>query len=188
MNKLFTLLVALPLFLNAQNRGDVELGIGGGFNLVAFYGGDAEGYDFRNSFLGGITGEYYFSDELSLKTGLLYDSKGGIGKNNNEFALDYLFIPLYANWHFGYDKNWYLNFGPYFDLLLDAQEEGNDIKDNVEPFDVGMGVGIGRKFRISDNASVFIEYQGAGGFLEVFENVDRFNVRSALNAGIIFIP
>lgn len=199
MNKLFTLLVALPLFVSAQNKGDVEIGIGGGLSLATFYGGDSDSYDFIGSSMGGVTGEYYVDDQWSIKSGFIYDSKGGkIESSDTEIVLDYLFIPLYANWHFGNNRDWYLNFGPYLNVLLDAQKEGVDFNDAVEPIDVGFGVGIGHKFEISDNASIFVEYQGAGGFLEVpgedegdfAENGirDLFNLRSGINAGIIFIP
>lgn len=186
MNKLFTLLVALPLFLNAQDKGDFELGIGGGLNLALFYGSDSEGYDARIGFQGGVTGEYYFSDQWGLKTGAIYDSKGGEGVTNNKLRFDYLFIPLYAGWHFGKDKNWYLNFGPHLDILLTAENEGNDFKDNIRSVDFGFGGGVGYRIEVSNNASIFVEYQGAGGLLEVFENGNnRFNTRSALNAGIV---
>lgn len=190
MKKFLTLLVALPLFLNAQNKGDIELGIGGGISLATFYGGASDSYDFIGSSMGGVTAEYYIDNQWSIKSGLIYDSKGGKKESsNNEITLDYLFVPLYANWHFGNNRDWYLNFGPYLDVLLDAQDEGVDIDDDVESIDLGFGVGIGHKFEISDNASIFIEYQGAGGFLEVFEDErDLFNVRSGVNAGIIFVP
>lgn len=210
MKKLITLLAALPLFLHAQSQGDVELGIGAGLNLAGFYGGDADGYNLRSSFQAGITGEYYLNDQWSFKTGAIYDSKGGEGLAENDIQLDYLFVPLYANFHFGMDREWYFNFGPNFNFLLIAEREivddglggtngfvREDIEDDVASFDVGFGLGIGRKFRISENASIFIEYQGAVGFLEVPEDngffatagvSELFNMRSAFNTGIIFTP
>lgn len=208
MNKLFTfLLVALPLFLSAQNEGDIELGVGLGFNSSNFYGDDVVRSDVRTGLQAGVTGEYYFNDRWGFKSGLIYDSKGaedpvvlvfsdGFNEEligNDETKLDYLFIPLYANWHFGKNRNWYLNFGLHLDILLNAEEQVSgvnvDIKDDVSSVDVGLGVGIGYKFQISDHARLFIEYQSAGGFVEVFKDGgDILNSRSALNVGIAFTP
>lgn len=206
MNKIFTLLIALPLFLNAQNKGDFELSIGGGPSLAVGYGGDADGLRVRNASMWGVTGEYYFNERWGFKSGLIYDSKGAeadekllfigsppSGSFKDEVKLDYLFIPLYANWHFGPNRNCYLNFGPYVAFLLDAEMVSPlnfDVKDNVNSFDTGLGVGIGHKFDISDRAAIFIEYQGTLGFVKVPEDIpgfnDVFNTRSALNAGLVF--
>lgn len=193
MNKIFTLLIALPLFLNAQNKGDFELSIGGGPSLAVVYGGDVDGFRVRNASMWGVTGEYYFNERWGFKSGLIYDSKGGETDFNglkDEVILDYLFIPLYANWHFGPNRNCYLNVGPYVAFLLDAERKITgtiDFKDNVNSFDTGLGVGIGHKFDISDRAAIFIEYQGTLGLAKVSDDDDDvFNTRSALNAGFVF--
>lgn len=194
------MLVALPLFLHAQNKGDFEIGIGGGFNVAAFYGGDADRNNTRVGFQAGITGEYYVSDQWGFKSGLIYDTKGGKGDFVLSFGdalvlvevasrLEYLFIPLYANHHFGKNNRWYLNFGPYLNILLAEESKGTGFEDGVRPLDFGLGAGLGYKFKISDKAAIFVEYQGARGFLEVFENGrDLFNTRSAFNAGIVLVP
>ncbi len=188
MNRFLTvLLVALPLLLSAQEKGDIELSIGGGLTLSMFYGSDSEGYESRVAFQAGVTGEYYFSDRWGFKTGAIYDSKGGEALDGDPLKFDYIFVPLYANWHFGQDRNWYVNFGPYLDFLVLAEKEDIDFKDNIEAFDLGFGAGVGRKFDVSDKLSIFVEYQGALGFLEAFENGNKlFNSRSAVNAGVAF--
>ena len=204
MKRIFTLLMALPLFINAQenmknnamSKGDFEIGVGGGVSLSTFHGSDADGFKARSASQVGVTGEYYFNDRWSLKSGFILDSKGAIEEDNNnattETQLDYLFVPVYANWHFGANRNWYFNVGPYFAILLDAEAQDaqlKDIDDEIESFDFGLGLGLGRKFKISNNASIFFEYQGALGFLEVLDTQiddNTLNFRSALNAGVIF--
>lgn len=200
MNKIFAVLIALPLFLSAQNKGDIELGVRSGLILSTFYGDDTEGFDLRSSFQGaGVTGEYYFNDQWGLKLGAIYDTKGSKGVtvgeqfSDAEVRLEYLFIPLYANWHFGKNRSWYLNFGPHLDLLLNAEASGQDVKDFFNNLDFGLGAGMGYRFQISDNASIFLEYQAAGGFLEVFDedkvaNNNIFNTRSSVNIGVVFRP
>lgn len=203
MNRLFALLVALPLFLQAQHKGDLEVGVGGGLNVATGYGSDADGLDHRISFQAGVTGEYYLNDRWGVKSGVIYDSKGtegdftisGVEVADAEIQLEYLFIPFYANWHFGKDRNWYLNFGPYLDILL-AAEEGSlnvDIKDDLSPVDIGLGAGVGYKYYVANKAAIFLEYQGAAGFIKVPENDaiednnnSIFNIRSALNLGMVF--
>ena len=203
MKRIFTLLMALPLFINAQenmknnamSKGDFEIGVGGGVSLSTFHGSDADGSKARSASQVGVTAEYYLSDRWSLKSGFIFDSKGATAEEFDEITelqLDYLFVPMYANWHFGANRNWYFNVGPYLAILLDAEENSGvaiDIDDEVESFDFGLGLGLGRKFKISNNASIFFEYQGALGFLEVRDTQSDDNVsnfRSALNAGVIF--
>ncbi len=191
MNKLFTLLLALPIFVSAQEQGDFEVSLGAGLNMSTFHGDDAGGFSTRNGAQFGVTAEYYVSDNWSFKTGFIHDSKGAeedLNGFSREDKIDYLFVPFYANWHFGEAHNWYLNFGPYMGFRLSAEElpTRRIIEEETNQFDLGLGAGIGRKFQISDNASVFVEYQTAVGTAEVFDRQDVFNFRGALNAGVAF--
>ncbi len=129
-----------------------------------------------------------------MRSGLVYDSKG----TKLEFAgeeyidkLNYIAVPLHANWHFGKERNWFLNFGPTLGFLVSAKGDTPggeiDIKDEVANFDMGLGLGIGYKFEISDNTQFFIQYQGYGGFINIIDaDITLVNATSALNIGTIF--
>ena len=61
---------------NAQNSGDIELGIGLGVNLANVSTIDGlSNTSFRTSFNAGVSGEYYFSDRWGVKAKLIYDNK-----------------------------------------------------------------------------------------------------------------
>jgi hypothetical protein len=96
-----------------------------------------------------------------------------------------------ANWHFGRERNWYLNVGPYAGFLLSAKaKEGDiDVKEAFAGTDFGLAFGIGVKFPVGDSSNLFIEYAGQSGFTDVFEeNLGDAvrNGRSSLNLGITF--
>ena len=110
------------LISNAQDQGDFELGINAGLNLSNLASSDDDfESDSRVSFNIAASGEYYFSDRWGIKTKLIFDKKGfGDDDNDVDVNMDYITIPVMANWHFGSNRNWYLNFGVYGGFLLNA--------------------------------------------------------------------
>jgi opacity protein-like surface antigen len=186
---------------NAQDSGEFELGIGLGLNLANVSTIDGQNNTSSlTSFNAGVSGEYYFSDRWGFKAKLIYDSKGWsdgfiIDENFNtittDFKLNYVTLPVMANWHFGSNRNWYLNFGPYVGFLVNAEDSelGLDLKDGFKSTDFGFAFGIGYKFEIDDNIKLFIEYDGQSGFSDIFEENagDAIrNGRSSLNIGALF--
>lgn len=142
-----------------------------------------------------------FQIDGGLKAKLVYDSKGWANgfiddeENNSStttnFKLNYLSIPIMANWHFGSSRNWYLNFGPYVGFLISAKDSalGMDVKEAFKSTDLGLALGIGCKFRINDNTKLFVEFDGQSGFVDIFEEshlVSVNNARSSLNFGVLF--
>ena len=175
------ILVALVAFgislnLSAQKKGDVEFGVGLGFNSSAV----SDEYNSYDSSTGlNVAGslDYYFSSVWSLKVKMIYDQKGW---DNDEilnlddgqyyptdYNLDYLTIPVMANWHFGNHKEWYLNFGPYFGFLMSAKDTqfDSDVKKFFNTNDFGLAAGIGVKIPISNKLKFFAVFQSrAAGF------------------------
>jgi opacity protein-like surface antigen len=206
MKNLFTivLLVSLSIYnLNAQSsKGDIELGVGLGFSYSAVVvGSNAEdATDSKSGLNIAAVGEYFFSDRWGIKAKLVYDQKGwgnGFFNDDNgsfttDFNVNYLTIPVMANWHFGSTRKWYLNFGPYVGLLLNAETGtgGNDVKDGFNSTDFGLAYGIGYKFDIADNTKLYIEYDAQSGFSDVFKvsdsNVSVRNARGSFNVGVLF--
>lgn len=203
-------LIGLTLTATAQDKGDIEIGGNLGLSISNISEIDNENAtDSKISFNVAASGEYYFSESWGIKAKLIYDQKGwgngfeqiptfdadgnviDIETGTTDFALNYLTIPLLANWHFGRKDNWYINFGPYVGFLLSAKstENGTDIKESLNSIDFGLALGIGLKIPLNDTTKIFFEYDIQSGFADIVnENQGDTirNGRSSLNAGILF--
>jgi len=202
MKKFITLaLVALGFVnsMNAQGKGDVEFGVNTGVNFTNISDSDNTAGT-NTTFNFGGSADYYFSDRWSIKAKLIYDRKGWdddaiMDSYGNYVRTDinanFITIPVMANWHFGSKRNWYLNFGPYTGVLLNAKETrfDRDLTKFLNSSDFGLSLGIGVKIPVSDKLKVFFEYEEQYGFSDVLNipNVSStHNVRSALNIGLNF--
>ncbi len=183
----------------AQEEGNIELGASVGVNLANVTTDDVSG-DIKAGFNGAVSGEYYFSDRWGIKAKLVYDRKGWadgylISDFNTitatDYKLNYVTIPVMANWHFGGNRNWYLNFGLYAGFLLNAKDSefDTDLKDYFKGADFGLAAGIGYKFFINDNTKIYIEYAEQAGFIDIAKGNDGDalkNSRTAFNVGVLF--
>ncbi len=200
--KLFLALALLnAVFVFAQEKGNFELGgnIGVNFSNIALSGNVDGETDSKIGLNLAASGEYYFNDRWGLKAKLIYDQKGWADSFvedprtfrvvEGDMELNYLTIPVMANWHFGKKRNWYLNFGLYTAFLLSAEVAGIDTKEGFENSDFGLALGIGVKFPISDKAKLFLEYDAQSGFSNIFKDsgsISARNGRSAFNFGVLF--
>ena len=138
-------------------------------------------------------------DKIS-KGKIIYDQKGwdngllyvGVNRYNTNYNLNYLTIPVMANWHFGKKKNWNLNFGPYAGFLLSAEETAynTNVKEFFNTNDFGLNIGIGVKFPLSNKLKLNIEYEAQSGFSDVFKDNNNKRIigtRGALNVGLNFL-
>ncbi|MBS1530003.1 MAG: PorT family protein [Bacteroidetes bacterium] len=204
MKKLFISVLVLSGFClsaKAQTAYRSEIGVNIGLNQSTVqYTGTGENADYRAGINLGISGEYYFSDRWGIKAKVIYDQKGwgngylvlsdGTQINGVDYHLDYITIPMMANWHFGRTRNWYLDFGPYLGFLASSSETSHsaDVSPLFNSTDVGIAFGIGVKIPVSNRAKLFFEYDGQGGLTNVFTQSDGTyqNIRSSLNFGVIF--
>jgi len=206
MKKILTTLLILSGIYSvshAQTRNTAEFGVNIGYNAAGItYSNSGINSDYTSGFNAGVSAEYYFSDRWGIKGKLTYDQKGwgngyisfddGTEIDGVNFHLNYLTIPVMADWHFGRMRNWYLNFGPYVGILLNTTESSNsgmNFKDAFNTTDVGFAGGIGVKFPISNSAKLFIEADGQSGFTNIFKDSGGEtiqNVRSSINFGILF--
>lgn len=193
----------------AQGKGNVEFTFGAGLNtsnVSSYY----DNSDYNISYNAEAGADYYFSESWSIKAKVIYDKKGwdngfifiesdtpGLPSDSyrTDYNLDYITVPLMANWHFGRTKNWYLNFGPYVGFLLNAEDTtfNFDLTEGFNNTDAGLAFGIGVKIPVSEYLKIFIEYDGQSGFTEIFNEVDGnnsatiTNSRGAFNVGINFM-
>lgn len=185
----------------SQQKGSFELGLNVGYNGATVSNGSNTNSNYRNGVNFGISGDYFFSDRWSIKTKLSYDQKGwakGYIENlsngqsfTTDYNLDYLTIPVMANWHFGKKRNWYLNFGPYVGFLLSAKETrfDTDLKTMFQSVDAGLDLGIGVKIPLSTQTKLFFELDGQAGVMDInkyYQDNKLLNSRSSINIGVVF--
>lgn len=187
-----TILIVLSLCTTvfSQTKGKTEFGVHVGYNAATVTSDEnLTNSKYRSGFNAGVSADYYFSDRWSIKGKLTYDQKGwdrgyfdnGTGSVTTNYRLDYLTIPVMANWHFGRTRNWYLNFGPYAGILLSASETtgDTDLKSIFSSTDFGLDAGIGIKFPVSEKAKFFIELNGQGGFTDLVKNNSGMTIKSS---------
>jgi len=192
-------LLGFSLTVSAQKKGDVEFGLNIGYNSSTV----SDSYDAADSGVGynfGGSLDYYISNSWSIKGKLIYDQKGwdnGYIEDNSgsyitDFNLNYVTVPVMASWHFGNTRNWYLEVGPYFGFLLNAEETrfGTDVSDGFNENDMGLAYGIGVKIPLNNKLKLFLEYEGQSGFNDIFQENDYdavTNSRSSFNIGLNFL-
>lgn len=202
MKRIYSIIAALALgaFANAQDKGNIEFGFNTGFSM-ATASNDDDFAETSYTFNIGASADYYFSNRWSIKVKAIYDRKGWdkdfvFDMNGNavstDINLDYLTVPVMANWHFGSKRNWYLNFGPYVGFLMSAKETtfDTDIKDIFNTTDAGLALGIGVKIPLNDKLKLFFEYDGQIGLSELFKENDGDRItgsRDAFNIGLNFM-
>ncbi|MEL4457324.1 porin family protein [Lutimonas vermicola] len=192
MKKTILLFVGLTLasvafFAQSRDTGTIEFIPFIGYSSSNLAGDYTEDFDARSAFNFGAIGDYYFSDRWSIRSGLAYNSMGA-SFLGSDLKLDYLNIPLNANWHFGGTRKWNLNFGFTPGFLMKAEIEGEDFKDFVESFQLALTYGIGYKIEITDRFSILVDYQGLYGMTNInSEGGDNnINYASSFNAGAVF--
>lgn len=199
MKKTLTLLSFLPLvgFAQVREKGSIELQPFAGFSTSKLYTSQKVNNKNIVSPYFGVNLEYYFSKKWSLKTGLEYLQMGskssGVQHSQVEERYSNLALPLHASVHLLDNRNLYINFGPTFTYGIKYEDSfGMDDINNIDQrFYLGIGVGVGYKYPITDKISLGIDYQSftrIPKFIEFAGTTDYYYMygNSALNIKAVF--
>lgn len=194
--KKITLLILL--FVNlciAQSKDNLEFGIITALSISNV----SDSYNQRTKSLieysGGAFGNYYLSEQWSLKLKAIYERKGyaeGLYENREtDVAFNMISVPVTANFYFGKNNNWYINLGPYIGFMIAAKATSFnvDVTRLFNSTDFGIAGGIGYKLPIGENLDVFAEIDNQTGLSDILiENSGSAvtNNRFSFNLGIIF--
>lgn len=192
-NVLLTLVTLLTFgVMNAQvkEKGVIEITPKIGTSSFTEYNED-DSTDYNSGVELGATVDYYFNDRWSLRSGLIFDKMGGKYDLNGDYyedKINYLSIPINANWHFGSTRKWNLNFGLSPSFLMSAKVSENgftaDIPDNIiESFQLGFTFGIGYKIGITEKFGILIDAQWFNGLTNINKVPDN---RKITNGGYSF--
>jgi hypothetical protein len=195
MKKILLSLITLISFgfANAQSKekGAFEITPKIGYSSFSEYN-EGNSTDSNSGVAFGATGDYYLNNRWSLRSGLIFNKMGGefsaYGLPKLEDKLNYLSVPLNANWHFGSTRKWNLNFGFSPSFLLSAKT--NDIKipkNAIESFQIGLNFGIGYKIEVTKKFGILLDYQFFGGLTNINKatNEKITNIGDGFNVGAV---
>jgi opacity protein-like surface antigen len=206
------LIFTFCLLAKAQvTKKNFEIGFNFGYNYFGVSSTKELNSEIGSGYNIGAFSTYYISDRWSVKGKLIYDQKGWdngfitfITLSNSQpggniittyktnYRLNYLTIPVTINWHFGKTRKWYLNFGPYLGVLLNANETvlNTDVKSLYNAIDFGLAAGLGYKIPVTDNMKIFFEYDEQAGFTDILKQNSSSainNRRGSINFGAVFL-
>lgn len=180
----------------AQGKDDVEFGFNIGGNLSNITQSDYT-YSYAIGFNAGVSMEYYFSSSWGIKSKLMYDQ---LGWNDDviydvetdryvstNFRLNYLTIPVMADYHFGNKKEFYFNVGPYVGILLDAHDTryDTDVKEFFNTTDFGLMLGVGYTTLLSEKVKFFVGFDARGGVIDIIkDNENPVVLNSCMNFNV----
>lgn len=137
-------------------------------------------YKTRTSVSLGVLGDYYLNDRWSLRSGLVFSPMGGrpidSDDSNPTLKMNYLNIPINANWHFGSTRKWNLNFGLSNGILTKASIGDLDVKDDLKGYLLNLNFGIGYKFKISENFGIRLDFQGLFSLSDPFDEEEESDI------------
>lgn len=172
-------------YAQQREKGTIELIPQVGFSISNFYGNDTSDNDAISTLSIGVGADYYLNNRWSIRSGLHYQTMGS-DVSDTILGLSYLTVPLNANWHFGKERKWNLNFGPSVGLLTYAKLGDLDVKDDFNKVQVGFNVGIGYKFELTKKLSLLVDYQGMAGLTNAAKEATLKNGYGSVNVGAVF--
>lgn len=189
--------------VNAQEKGDFEIGLSAGLNSshATSFTNDPKKLKFGINVT--LSSEYYFSESWGIKTKFVYDQKGWtnaflqdveeIDVNIIDWNVNYLTLPILITHHAGANRNFHMHLGPYIGVLLDAEADntGEDLSFALHAVDLGISFAFGYKVYLTESVKLFTEIEFSPGLIEIFaieNNIDYtiVNGRTSLSFGVLF--
>lgn len=184
------LILGFNAFSQVRVRSNFELAPVIGIANSSYYGDSKIDDTSVTSINMGINADYFLNSNWSIRSGLFLQTMGAEYREffDYEETLKYITIPLNANRHFGKTRKWNLNFGPSFGFLISADRNGDDIKDKLQSFQLGLNAGLGYKIEISNKFSILVDYQGMSALTSAGQTsfATIKNAYGSLNVGAVF--
>ena len=143
--KLFMGLVFVVLMASTASAQNINFGIKGGLNLYNIHNDNGIEYDKRTGFHVGLLWHVHVTQNFAIQPEVVYSVQGAKFSDNNKLTLGYLNVPVMFQIMF--NNGFRLEAGPQVGFLIHAQSEASgsseDVKDNLEELDLGIGMGLG---------------------------------------------
>jgi len=147
--KKMAIVLALLLAISAFAQG-ISFGVKGGVNYTSLSGDDVpDGLSWKLGFGGGVVAALNVMDMFVIQPEVLYTMKGGEDPDlEYSFDLTYVEVPVLLKYSVPMEGMISPNFfvGPSLGILMSAELDEVDVKDDLKTMDFGVVVGAGVDF------------------------------------------
>ncbi|MEM1325825.1 MAG: porin family protein [Bacteroidota bacterium] len=167
-----------------ENRLSIGPRLGVNFSSV-----DLEGTASNTGLVAGLTSTYSINERFGLTIDLLYSAEG-YQLFANEIEVNYFSLPILYNAFFGqlgekFRPKIYIGVAP--NVLLQADVNDNDLKDQFESFGIDGMVGLGFNYRLANRIWLNTDLRGALGLIAVQKLPEELKSRKLqLSVGIAY--
>lgn len=134
------------LALVCMQANSQSMGVKAGLNISSV-GGDSEGIESRFGYHAGVFYDMKINDVLGFQPEVVFSSQGAQAEENSDLKIiyNYVNVPLMLKYYVNENLN--IQGGPQFGVLTSAKakldDDDEDLKDMLETFDMGVGLGLG---------------------------------------------
>jgi len=142
---LVVLMLAFAITATAQEK-TTRLGVKAGVNLTSFTGDDADGFESLVGFAFGGFISHSLSENIAIQPEVLFSMKGAKTEIGDiDLKYNYIEIPVLLKYTLPTDGLLKPMFfaGPSFGILMSAEADGEDFKDDSKSTDLSIVVGAG---------------------------------------------
>lgn len=168
--------------VSAQN---VNIGTKIGLNSHTINSDNNSDFDSRIGIHAGLIGHIHLNNEFALQPEIMYSMQGA-KSGNTELKLDYINIPVLAQYMF--DNGFRLQAGPQLGFLINAEGENNDstndLKDDFKSVDAGLSFGVGY---IHPPTSFGIDARYNLGISDISESANVETTNRGFQIGIFYL-
>jgi|SRR5690554_1496948 len=197
MNKNYLLIFTIFLFTNyligqEKKSNTFIVGINAGPNYNSLRGDSfADNYDSQFNYFFGLSFEYNINENFSVLANLNYENKSykseyesfsqvwtNTFKVEDKTKFKNLNIPILLKYKFGFDKEFFLNGGFFYNHIFDISNEmiNTETGENLSDFDFnelfknkeyGISLGIGMTFKLNERNNLTIEVRDDFGISDI---------------------
>jgi hypothetical protein len=168
------------LLAGAANAQHANIGVKGGLNAYTLTN-SFDSDDLKLGFHMGLIGHFHLANPIALQPEIMYSMQGS--KNT---SLNYINIPVL--FQYMYDNGFRLQAGPQLGFLMSAKTKINgtqtDVKDNFEPMDFGLAVGLSY---VNPATNFGVDFRYNHGLADIGKNDNANTYNRGFQAGVFYL-
>jgi hypothetical protein len=189
MKSIITTFALVFLMTGVAIAQNANIGIKGGLNAYTINNDVDSNNDLKIGFHLGLLAHFHLADQFALQPEIIFSTQGAkYTLAGSEFNLNLNYINIPVLFQFMFDNGFRLQAGPQIGILASANSELNnnstDIKDDFEPIDLGLSVGVSY-INPESNFGIDLRYNHGLSNINASSNVNAFN--RGLQAGVFYL-